>query len=290
MTIYAASVYVWLDRRLFGRPNVSELAGHLFMVASAGAAVAMVSGLIRDDLTVRRLLALYALATAAGMAAVFLSHDFPVETSNFTAVYGATAEARLYWTIFLTYAVVLLCAVCVLTTRTPIEDQPWLRGGLRLVGIGSGLGIAYLLHWAVELVAIAYGRRTPPWFGAASHAVGVLAALLVSGGTMLPTVGPKGRAALAIRRLRPLWDEVTSRYPEVRVVPEAGDDRLLRMVVEIRDAVTEARIRGVLDTDTLQELDQLPPHALVDFEDEIRQLEKLVHRRLRSLMTRSAQR
>jgi hypothetical protein len=287
MIVYAPPVYVWLDRVAFRRPNASELAGHLAMVASAWAATAMVSRLVSEGPTVRRLLTLCALATAAGMTAVFLSHEFPVETSNFTAMYGGTDAARLYWAIFLTYAIVLLSALCVLTAGTPIERQPWLRRGLRLVGIGSGLGVVYLLHWALELHGIRRGRPTPPWFGAASHAVGVGGSVLIGIGTTLPTLGPKVRAAIAIHRLRPMWDEATSEYPNVRVRAEPGDDRLIRLIAEIRDAATEARMSGRLDSDLFAALNRLPPHDLIDFDEEIRQLEDLARARSRRRQRRS---
>lgn len=49
MVIYTPPAYVWLDRTVFRRPNVSELVGHLAIVVSAWAAVDMVRRVVREE-------------------------------------------------------------------------------------------------------------------------------------------------------------------------------------------------------------------------------------------------
>lgn len=279
VTIYAPPVYRALDRVVFHRANTSELAGHLSVVLSAGAALGMVATLVRHGTVIRAVLGGYAVASAVGMTATFLSHRFPAETTDFTTVYGGQLDVRLYWTIFLAYALVLLTTLAVITARADVEAR-WLRRGLRLISAGAVFGDLYMIHWAIDVALLASGRHTSRAVDSGSLAFAVVGSVLIAVGTSLPSGGPRVRQALALRRIGPIWREITGRYPEVRTEPDSRADRLLRVDVEIRDGVTEARIRGQLDTPLLRELDALPARDLVEFDEEIRQLES-VARRLR---------
>lgn len=277
VTIYAPPVYRGLDRFAFHRANTSELAGHLGVVLSAWAALGMVATLVSSGVAIRRVLGAYAAASALAMIVSFLSRRFPIETTDFTTIYGSQADVRLYWTIFLAYALVLLTTLAIITARASVGNR-WLRRGLRLISVGAALGDLYMIHWAIDIALLSGGRRTPSIVDNGSLILAVTGTLLIAVGTALPNLGPRARSDIALRRLSPVWDELTSRYPEVRTDPEPGVDRLLRLDVEIRDAVTEARIRGELDTPLLQELDALPARDLVDFDEEVRQLEAVARR------------
>lgn len=94
------------------------------------------------------------------------------------------------------------------------------------VAASGGSGDPAMVRWAA------------PTFGAAALGAAILAVPLLA---RLRTRMGWDRSARYCRRLRPLWSDLTSTVPEVVLAPEASvaeaDVRLIRMTVEIRDAL-----------------------------------------------------
>jgi hypothetical protein len=89
-----------------------------------------------------------------------------------------------------------------------------------------------------------------------------------------PQLATKAQRAAACRRLRPLWITVTARYPYVR---SPGHRRnLYRTVIEIEDAVAEARAHRQVDTPLLHALDALTTHPAEKFDATVSDLLHLV--------------
>lgn len=138
---------------------------------------------------------------------------------------------------------------------------------------------AFLMYWAMLLIAELHHRREPAWLATTSVAWLAVGVVTLAVGTLLPTVGPRLRLLLAARRIRPLWREVTTTYPQVRTFGYRRPSTL-RMIVEIRDATIEARSQGqACHSPLIAELLELPPRELVDLDDEIGALETVARSR-----------
>lgn len=114
----------------------------------------------------------------------------------------------------------------------------FLRLGLRLLGIGSGFGLLYVLHRLGYSLARALGA-TPPWndtgpLGPNSLLILVSIAFLMSG-VMTPPFGARWEARRAAAEVLPLWRAVTAVAPEL-VFKNKGD-RLRSQITEIRDVL-----------------------------------------------------
>jgi hypothetical protein len=109
-------------------------------------------------------------------------------------------------------------------------------------------------------------RRTDP----AALTVLIAGGFLLATGVLLPQIGLFMDRALSRRRLYPLWETVTSEYPHVRV--RSRRPSLYRCVIEVHDALAQARAQRKINTPALLALDGLGPRLSEDFDATVRDL------------------
>lgn len=102
------------------------------------------------------------------------------------------------------------------------------------------------------------------------EAILVAGGLLLAAGMLWPQLATWVHHSTAQRQLRPLWSTVTERYPYVR--SSAQRPGLYRTVIEIEDAIAEARAHHEIDTPLLQRLDALTPHPAEQFDRTVQDL------------------
>ena len=283
MAVYCPPIYTWLDRAIFHRPNTSELVGHLGIAFSAAAAVGMVVAMSpHASAAFRWWRRAFLAVTAAAMILTFALHRYPVETVDFTTRYGSSDAVQLYWAVFLTYVIITLVHLVILCFRSGQETGRWLRLGLRIVGTGACLGLLYLAHWAAYLIARRQHRGLPHVIMVSAPTVAVAAGVVIVIGTLTPRVGRGLEGRRQLRRLDPVWSYLTTLYPQARTEPptqETPSLRVYRLLIEIRDALVIARIRGDDEhDDVLHDFAAVPTHATTDLYAEVRQLGEVARR------------
>jgi hypothetical protein len=277
MAVYCPPIYTWLDRVVFRRPNTSELVGHLGIAFSAAAAVGMVVAMSPTASTAFRWWRRVFLAvTALAMTLTFALHRYPVETLDFTTRYGSSDAVRLYWAVFLAYVSITLIHLVVLCFRSGQGTDRWLRLGLRIVGSGASLGLLYLAHWAAYLIARSQHRALPRFLMDSAPGVAVAAGMVIVIGTLTPRAGRALEVRRQLHRLGPVWSYLTSLYPQACTEPSAEETpplRVYRLLIEIRDSLVIAHIRGDDKRDVvLHDLAAVPTHATIDLYAEVKQL------------------
>lgn len=116
--------------------------------------------------------------------------------------------------------------------------QRFLRLGLRQLGIGSAIGLLYVLHRFGYSLARTLGVSVP-WSdvgpGGLNNILVLLAIIFLMGGVMTPALGARWEARRAASEVLPLWRAVTSIAPEL--VFNHRTDRLRSQITEIRDVL-----------------------------------------------------
>ena len=136
-----------------------------------------------------------------------------------------------------------------------IARRPYLRLGLRLVSVAGCVGFVYFAHWGLPPVLRLFHVPVPAFLAAQWRLLSTIAVSLLIVGATIPQWGPwagrwaprrRLRQRRALRRLRPLWLDLTRSTPEIPLVPPSLrwrecldardlDFRLYRRVIEIRD-------------------------------------------------------
>lgn len=143
--------------------------------------------------------------------------------------------------------------------------RPWLRRGLRLVGVGTMANVWYAVAGVVFIVGQRAGVEIP-LAQRAMMATATLGVLIDTVGVTMPAWGPRLDRLRSYRRLHPLWYALSRAAPEVVLDPHTSrrsgrwlirdvDFRLYRRVIEIRDS--RLALRPFLDervADTAREL------------------------------------
>ncbi|GAA2718836.1 MULTISPECIES: MAB_1171c family putative transporter [Streptomyces] len=253
----APTVYRAFDR-LTGVANLAMVVLYSAVVLFAsGATVLLLRWTSRSDAAARAraatrsryAVAAVALAWTAAIVCFAVGRPDAVEhPRDFSTAYadapGVVAFLALYLAIFGTS----LAGLGTLCPRYAAQlGRSWLSKGLRTLSAGCWLGLAYC---ACKLAgfALTWAGRDAYWLsnGVAPMSASV-AALLVLLGFSLPAVGPRAAAWRRLRRLEPLWREVTAHAPEV-TIEEGGwarwtarwpfadlEWRANRQMAEIRD-------------------------------------------------------
>ncbi|QES47231.1 hypothetical protein DEJ50_04670 [Streptomyces venezuelae] len=210
-----------------------------------------------------------------GLAATFLNAPLPDgETDLVTQTHVPMLQA--YWTFFLSYIVFGVVSALRLCWRYGRLASPGpSRTSMTLLGIGSCLGLLYVLHRLAYLVAAIAGWHNTAGVTATTQVLlgCTLAALMA--GMSWPTLADRlrrRRLRRDARALRPLWERLTEVTPEVVLPLPTGLDRddefvRYRLLIEMRDAALalsahirpehEARVRSELAAAT-------PPPADLD--------------------------
>ncbi|MEV5505650.1 MAB_1171c family putative transporter [Streptomyces orinoci] len=155
---------------------------------------------------------------------------------------GVVAFLVLYLAIFGTS----LAGLGTLCPRYAATLGPsWLSKGLRTLALGCWLG---LLYCACKLTGflLSWAGHPQGWLsnGVAPLSASV-AALLVLLGFSLPAAGPRAAAWRRLRRLEPLWREVTAQAPEVTIAESRWRSRWPFADLEWRANRRMAEIRDV---------------------------------------------
>ncbi|KAA2256927.1 hypothetical protein F0L68_25870 [Solihabitans fulvus] len=201
-----------------------------------------------------RLRAGYAGASVLALIVLFELAPLGNDADDFVNQYAGKPFVTEYLLVFLGYLTVSLGDVFRLSTRYARHaTQPFLRIGLRTMGAGVLIGVAFVLHKAFYALVRRFDG-SPPWpEGPVSTILTGCAVLPFVVGATIAGWGPaisrqwdKLARYRAYRRLWPLWSATTLAMPNIAFVPPdtrlagAGpwrtlDFRLYRRVIEIRD-------------------------------------------------------
>jgi hypothetical protein len=258
LTLNLPAVYIAFDRAV-GIPNLADLGEHLCGVWG-------VAGILRLARQVtatapagraRHELAVPGLATVA-LTVLFVLAPTPVEAPSFTTTYGRLPEVTAYWMVTIAYFGITLAALARLSLHyAGRAGRLSLRIGLRVLGVGVALGVAYSLSKLAELAAaqLPYADAAQHAAATTGHVLLAVGAATMSVGLLIPALGPRLRAVeratrtyVALRRLRPLWETLWRANPDILLdSPPARwrdvlafrrlESRLYRRVIEIEDGL-----------------------------------------------------
>lgn len=262
----APGPYRWFDHAVVDHRNASVLVSHVLTGIGAGAACEMVAILVGTGRITRRIR-----IVGEGVAIVAMIISFNVaapisEDPYFFEDHKGDPQLVPYWCIFIGLVIAQLGYVATQTLQYTDHEDRWLGRGLRLIGYGSALSALFLGARLVEIVAPGTANRIDP----AAPVVLVAGALLLATGVALPQVGLRADRARSRRRLYPVWRAVTAEYPYVRTTSQRPN--LYRSVIEVQDALAEARSHGRLDSPVLLALDALDPRPAEQFDAAVRDL------------------
>ncbi|RLU87573.1 hypothetical protein CTZ27_23445 [Streptomyces griseocarneus] len=163
---------------------------------------------------------------------------------DFSTAYADAPGVVAFLVLYLAIFGVSLAGLGTLCPRYAAQlGRSWLAKGLRTLAVGCWLGLVYCLCKLVGFV-LSWGGHELYWLsnGVAPLTASV-AAVLVLVGFSLPAAGPRAAAWRRLRRLQPLWQDVTAHAPEVTLErrwsgrwPLADLEwRANRQMAEIRD-------------------------------------------------------
>ena len=263
----APGPYTWLDRTVFRHPNTSVLVSHILTSIGAAAAGEMVAVLVSNHQRVGRPLRRVAEGlTIAAMVATFAVGAPGREDAFFFEHFKDDRRLSAYWAIFLGSVTIQLSYVALLTLRYTGYDDKWLGRGLRFIGYGSACVALFLATRVIEVVA----PNFPHVSDASALSLLVVGGALLATGVLLPQVGLRADRAIARRRLYPLWETVTRDYVYVRA--STRRPTLYRSVIEVQDALAEARSQHKTDTPLFAALETLTPRTAEQFDAAVEDL------------------
>ncbi|GHG48301.1 MAB_1171c family putative transporter [Streptomyces griseocarneus] len=251
----APSVYRAFDR-LTGVANLAMVLLYSAVVLFAsGATVLLLRWTSHGDETARAraaarsryAMAAVAVAWAGAIVCFAVGRPDSVEhPRDFSTAYahapGVVAFLVLYLAIFGTS----LAGLGYLCPRYAAQlGRSWLAKGLRTLAAGCWLGLLYCACKLTGFV-LSWAGHEAYWLsnGVAPMSASV-AALLVLLGFSLPAVGPRAAAWRRLRRLDPLWQEVTAHAPEVTIEQSRWTSRWPLADLEWRANRQMAEIRDI---------------------------------------------
>ncbi|MFD7668442.1 MAB_1171c family putative transporter [Streptomyces sp. NPDC059788] len=260
----APSVYQWFDR-LTGVPNLAMVFLYSAVVVfAAGAFVLLLrwnggggaAGRARARQRSRRAVAVVAVAWAAAVVCFVFGRPDDVEhPRDFSTAYTGSPGVMTFLVLYLAIFGTSLAGLGTLCPRYAGRlGTSWLARGLRVLAAGCWLGLAYC---ACKLVgfALSWAGREALWLSDGVASLSAMAgAVLVLAGLALPAAGPRAGAWRRMRRLQPLWKDVTAQAPEVTARrthwPFADLQwRADRQLAEIR--TVQRGIRRYVESDTI---------------------------------------
>ncbi|WP_238015678.1 MAB_1171c family putative transporter [Dactylosporangium sp. AC04546] len=254
-TINRRELSYWTDQAL----HVADISVPLKNLATVGASAGMVHivGLMSPDPDRHRRLRAwtYALLAAMSVAMVVLFLLAPRRMERWDFVYeqAGTPIVTAYACLTqLGLAVGLACAIALFRPGGRRAAPGALRTGLRLLSAGAIVGLLFMLNRiAFQLTnAAGWSFWDTPVFTALSRILLASMLLLFGAGAAVPAFGGLRRWLshyLALQRLRPMWQELTTAVPGVVLGGRPGrveelfafgsvELRLYRRIIEIRDA------------------------------------------------------
>jgi hypothetical protein len=227
----------------------------------------MVAGLVGTQRTTARWLRrAAAVAVAAAMTVAFVVAGPDREDPWFFEHYRHDPRLAVFWILFCGSVAVATGYIAVVMRRVARDDDRQVARGLRLIGHGSACVAVFLADCLLQVAVPA----VPSMADTVGQAVLVAGGFLLAGGVLWPQLAAWAQHFAARRRLRPLWATVTARYPAVR--SQAHRPSLYRTVIEIEDALAEARTHRQVDTPLLRALDALTAQPAERFDATVNDL------------------
>lgn len=255
-TFLVPAVHV-LVGRASGVANIAEpIARTAVIVAACGGQALLLRLTASDGLARTPVMRRTVGATAVVVVLWGLFVAAPVEapTLRFTSRFGTEPLVVAYLALALGYLAWALVDIRRGSRRYSTEASGFLAVGLRLIGRGCLVGLAYIAVKVAALFGLAVGSPVPvEWESTAGRSLAVVAGTLVIVGSTLPATGPLVGSWMSWltayrdhRRLYPLWAELVSVTPGIALDPVGSwlgdamrwrdlDLRVYRRVIEIRD-------------------------------------------------------
>ncbi|MFH8370018.1 MAB_1171c family putative transporter [Streptomyces sp. NPDC018031] len=241
----APSVYRWLDR-LAGVANLAMALLYSSVIVFATGALVLLLRWTGSAIRPRTLVAVVAAVWAVAVTGFAVGRPDAVEhPRDFSTAYADAPGVVLFLVLYLLIFGTALAGLGTLCPRYAARlGGSWLARGLRVLAAGCRLGLVYCACKLVGFV-LSWAGHEQRWLsnGVAPLSASV-AALLVLSGFAIPAAGPRVAAWRRLRRLRPLWRDVTARVPEVAMGPARWSAwwpladlewRANRQMAEIRD-------------------------------------------------------
>ncbi|RCG22738.1 hypothetical protein DQ384_34600 [Sphaerisporangium album] len=262
-TVSVPVVWVGVDRLL----GVAQIAGLLaqslvilFTAAQQAMLVLWSNPPARAWRTMRRRLA------GVGVVLLIMAALFAVtprggdHSRDFAVHFAGIPTYAVYLIFYLTAFTVTKIDVIRMALRyAPLSGKVWLRRGLRLMAVGSALGLVYSAVRAADVIGPLLGADPRRWEFLAQVSTSMGAIIEVLGLTLVPRGGPQlslahdwWRQRRQYRRLRPLWFSLYQASPDIALEapPSPLAERfilrdirylLTRRVIEIRDGALTLR-------------------------------------------------
>ncbi|MCY0931604.1 hypothetical protein OTB20_36560 [Streptomyces sp. H27-H1] len=231
-----------------GVNNLSTLIKHCLGMIAAGAVVDFVVAIARPE-TGRRLRARHYAALTAMTAMTVLFAFFvprPHEMTDFFEETAGNGWATVYYLLFVVYlGIAMATATWLFWGSARHASALWLRTGVRLMGIGTAVGVLYTLMRAGYIASRLAGLTDATSDIAVDNvtdALKYLAIAFILIGSSIPAFGVAWRTVQDgrhYRQLQPLWQDLTKVTPDIVLktgLLRSPRLRLYRRVIEIRDA------------------------------------------------------
>ncbi|MFE2287117.1 MAB_1171c family putative transporter [Streptomyces sp. NPDC059443] len=247
MTLRLPEVIRGLDEWA-GINNLSTLVKHWLGMIAAGAVVEFVVAIARPETGRRPRTRHYVALTAMTVMAVLFIFlvPRPYEAADFFEENVGHGWATVYYLVFVVYlGIAMATATRLFWGSARHASARWLRTGVRLMGIGTAIGVLYTLVRAGYMTSRLVGLTDSTSDVAVDNATDVLKYMAIGFilvGSSIPAFGVAWRTVQDgrhHRQLQPLWQDLTAVTPDI--VLKAGllrspRLRLYRRVIEIRDA------------------------------------------------------
>ncbi|WP_067824067.1 MAB_1171c family putative transporter [Nocardia inohanensis] len=248
-------IYEWIGRAS-GIPNLASLIVYSAITTAVLSQLVWTAYLVEPDAPAAatrwgraRTVMLVNAAVVAVMTLLFAAapvHD-RVHATDFDYHYATAGLVDAFLAVYLIaytaglLRIAQLCRAWLPQTR----EQPWLRNGLVLLGIGSLIAVGYSVGkaaaitaaWA-DIDAFRLNTEIAPAFASLGAAVMLIGYLCPS---LIPQAVGVAYRVRALPRLHPLWSDLRAAAPELSdaapVTRRPTRDRVYRRVIEIRDTL-----------------------------------------------------
>lgn len=231
-----------------GVNNLSTLIKHWLGMIAAGAVVDFVVAIARPEtgrrLRARHYVALTAMTVMGVLFAFFVPRTH--EVTDFFEENAGDGWATLYYLVFVIYlGIAMATATWLFWGSARHASARWLRTGVRLMGIGTAIGVLYTLlrsGYMTSRLAGLTDSSSAIAVDSATDAVKYLAIGFILVGSSIPAFGVAWRTiqdGRHHRQLQPLWQDLTAVTPDIVLktgLLRSPRLRLYRRVIEIRDA------------------------------------------------------
>lgn len=258
----APSVYRWFDR-LLGVANLAMVFLYSSVVVFATGALLLMLRWTGSAVRPRTVLTAVGAVWAVAVTGFAVGRPDSVEhPRDFSTAYADAPGVVTFLVLYLAIFGTGLAGLGVLCRRYAATLRgSWLARGLLVLAAGCWLGLAYCACKVLGFLFSWAGRDLPWLSNGVAPLTASVAALLVLSGFAVPALGPRASAWRRLRRLDPLWREVTARAPEVSVAtvrprwtgwwPFADLEwRANRQMAEIRDV--QRGVRRHVEAETLE--------------------------------------